>query len=75
MNRLVKFMNTWLGRIARILLGIAIMYAGYALVGGWVGVLVAIVGLLPIAFGIIGRCALEFLMPAQANAQASETKP
>lgn len=74
MNGLIKFMNTWIGRLARILLGVAIMYAGYTLVGGWVGVLVAVIGLLPIAFGIIGRCALEFFVPAQAKAQASETK-
>jgi hypothetical protein len=67
MNSLIHFMNTWIGRIARILLGVAIMYAGFALVGGWVGVVVAAIGLLPIAFGIIGHCALEFFVRAPAQ--------
>lgn len=61
MNALADLMNTVAGRAVRVLLGLALIYVGIAVLGGTTGMVVAVVGLLPIALGVSGRCLVEFL--------------
>ena len=64
MNGLVQFMNTWMGRLLRIVLGLALMYVGFVVMGASVlGIIVAIIGIVPILMGVIGRCLIEFILP------------
>ncbi len=63
MNALVNFMNTTVGRALRVVLGLALIYVGLALVGGTAGLIVAIIGLVPIAMGAWGHCLLELVAP------------
>ncbi len=68
MNALVNFMNTTLGRALRVVLGLALIYVGLALVGGTAGLIVAIIGLVPIAMGAWGHCLLEVVAPQAKRA-------
>ncbi len=68
MNALVEFMNTGAGRALRIVLGIALVYLGLAVVGGTAGLILAVVGLAPIVMGIWGRCLLELVAPKAHHA-------
>ncbi len=61
MNSLISFMQTYVGRAVRIILGLALVYAGLFIVGGAIGAIVTIVGLLPIAMGVWGPCLLGFV--------------
>ncbi|MDP2328560.1 MAG: DUF2892 domain-containing protein [Dehalococcoidia bacterium] len=63
MRALVSFMNGPIGRLARIGLGVALIAVGLGVVGGTGGMILAAVGLVPIALGVSGRCLLEFLAP------------
>ncbi len=67
MNGLIGFMRSLWGRALRVLLGVALIYVGLAVVGGTVGIVVAIIGLLPIAMGVWGPCLIEFVLPKQQN--------
>lgn len=63
MNGLVAFMNSAVGRILRIVIGLVLIYVGLfgsmqGLVGGYI---VAIIGLVPLALGLTGRCLLQSL--------------
>ena len=62
MKTLVNFMNSIAGRVARIALGLALVYVGLVSVGGTTGYVVAVIGLLPIALGLWGRCVLELVL-------------
>ena len=62
MKTLVNFMNSIAGRAARIALGLALVYVGLVSVGGTTGYVVAVIGLLPIALGLWGRCVLELVL-------------
>lgn len=62
MKTLVNFMNSIAGRAARIVLGLALVYVGLVSVGGTTGYVVAVIGLLPIALGLWGRCVLELVL-------------
>ena len=62
MKTLVNFMNSIAGRAARIVLGLALVYVGLVSVGGTTGYVVAVIGLLPIALGLRGRCVLELVL-------------
>ncbi len=66
MNGIISFMQSYFGRIVRVLLGLALIYAGVALVGGSLGIAIAIIGVLPIAMGIWGPCLLGFVKPSHA---------
>jgi hypothetical protein len=63
MRALVSFMNGPIGRVARIGLGVALIAVGFGVVGGTGGMILAAVGLVPIALGVSGHCLLEFLAP------------
>lgn len=68
MQNLIHFMNNWVGRFARIVLGLALIYVGLVVLGGTTGLLVAIVGLIPLVMGIVGRCLLQFVFPQSKHA-------
>ncbi len=69
MNGLIQFMNTTIGRLLRIVLGIVLLYVGLVTMGGTLaGYAVAVIGLLPIVMGIWGHCVLEFIFPQSKHA-------
>lgn len=61
MGAIANIMNTPAGRAIRVLLGIALIYVGLSVVGGTAGIVVAVVGVVPILLGVTGRCLTEFL--------------
>ena len=61
MSGLIKFMNSVTGRALRVLLGLVLIYLGLAVIGGTTGLVVAVIGLLPIAMGVWGKCLLQFV--------------
>jgi len=67
MKELINFMQSGWGRVLRVVLGLVLVYVGWVVLGGTVGIIVAIVGLLPIVMGIWGPCLLGFVFkPASA---------
>lgn len=61
MNSLLSFMpGTW-GRLLRIALGLLLIYVGLVSVGGAAGIVVAVIGVLPIVMGVWGPCLLGFI--------------
>ena len=61
MTGLIDFTRGTVGRILRVVLGLALIYIGLAIVGGTIGILVAVIGLLPIAMDVWGPCLLSFV--------------
>ena len=59
MLRIVELMNGTWGRLARIALGLVLVGYGLAVLGGTPGIALALLGLLPVALGVSGRCLLE----------------
>ncbi len=67
MSALINFMQNYAGRALRVILGLALIYIGFSIVGGTLGVVLAIVGILPIAMGVLGPCLLGFVFkPSRA---------
>ena len=58
MNGFVGFMQSWIGRLLRVLAGLALIAIGlFVMQGAW-GYLVAAVGLIPLFAGVVGVCLL-----------------
>ncbi len=53
--RIVQLMNSRAGRAARALAGLALIGTGAAL-GGAGGLVLAVIGLVPLAAGVVGAC-------------------
>lgn len=68
MNALINFMQGTAGRVLRVILGVALIYAGLFVMGGTLGIAVAVIGLLPIAMGIWGPCLLGFVFKQPKHA-------
>ncbi len=68
MNSLINFMQGGVGRVVRVILGLALIYVGLAVVGGTAGIIIAIIGLLPIAMGVWGPCLLGFIFKQPKHA-------
>jgi len=64
MNPFVKFMSSTTGRITRIVAGIALIALGLLVVQGVGGMILAIVGLLPLVAGLFDFCAFAPLFRA-----------
>ncbi len=60
MSTIINFMQNYAGRALRVILGLVLIYAGLFVLGGPLGIVLAIVGLLPIAMGLWGPCLLGF---------------
>jgi len=56
MNPFVKFMASTTGRIVRIVAGLALIGWGLLGLGGTAGLIVAIVGIVPLAAGVLDFC-------------------
>jgi hypothetical protein len=56
MNPFVSFMASTTGRIVRIIAGLALIAWGLAGLGGTAGILVAVVGAVPLAAGLFDFC-------------------
>jgi small-conductance mechanosensitive channel len=65
MSGFIGFMNGFWGRAIRIILGLVLIAFGLLTLGGTVGVIVALIGLIPLAMGLWGHCLLELVAPSQ----------
>ncbi len=65
--KFVEFMSSTTGRALRIVAGVALIAVGLAM-GGGAGVVVAVVGLVPLAAGVFNVCLLAPLFHAPFRA-------
>ena len=56
MNPFVKFMASAAGRVIRIAAGLALVLWGLMSIGGTTGVVVAVIGLVPLVAGLFDFC-------------------
>ena len=56
MNPFVKFMASTTGRVVRVVAGLALILWGLMGLGGTVGIIVAVVGAVPLLAGIFDFC-------------------
>lgn len=56
MNPFVTFMSSSAGRILRIVAGLALVVWGWFGLGGITGIIVAVIGLLPLLAGVFDIC-------------------
>jgi len=64
MNPFVKFMASTTGRIVRIVAGIALIAWGFLGLGGTTGVIVAVIGAVPLLAGLFDFCVFAPLFGA-----------
>ncbi|MGC8781828.1 MAG: YgaP family membrane protein [Anaerolineae bacterium] len=64
MHPFVKFMASTTGRAVRIVAGILLILIGLLLIKGTAGIIVAIIGLLPLAAGVFDFCVFAPLFGA-----------
>jgi hypothetical protein len=64
-----RFMSAWYGRLLRIVAGIVLIIVGLTVVGGTGGIILAVVGLVPLVAGIANVCVFAPLLggPFLAN--------
>ncbi len=58
-------------RILRVILGIALLVIGFAVMGGTAGVIVGLVGLVPLLTGLAGSCPVYSLLGLSSTKAAS----
>ena len=56
-----KFMSSGIGRLLRIVAGSALIYLGLAVVGGAGGIVVAVVGAVPLLAGLFDFCLIGWI--------------
>ena len=64
MNPFITFMASGAGRITRIVAGIALVAWGFLVLGGTAGVVVAVVGAVPLLAGLFDFCVFAPLFGA-----------
>jgi hypothetical protein len=64
MNPLIKFLATSAGRITRIIAGVALIMLGMLVVHGIGGIILAVVGLVPLVAGLFDFCVFAPLFGA-----------
>jgi hypothetical protein len=64
MNPFVKFMASTTGRIVRIVAGAALIVLGIWVIGGTAGVIVAVIGAVPLLAGVFDFCVFAPLFGA-----------
>ena len=69
MKKLFSFLASTVGRVVRIVVGLALIAAGLMLVQGTLGTVLAVVGVLPLAAGLFDVCLFAplFGMPFQGE--------
>ena len=58
MNGFVGFMQSWIGRLLRVVAGLALIAVGLFVMQGVWGYVVAAIGLIPLFAGVVGICLL-----------------
>lgn len=64
MNPFIKFMVSTAGRITRIVAGVALIAIGLLAIGGTGGIIVAVIGALPLVAGLFDFCVFAPLFGA-----------
>jgi hypothetical protein len=64
MNAFIKFMASPVGRVVRIVVGILLIAIGLWAVKGTAGIILAIIGLVPLAAGVFDFCLIAPLFGA-----------
>jgi hypothetical protein len=72
--KLIAFMNSWAGRLLRIVLGIIIFSIGFWVVRGPQGTMMSIMALIPLAGGIFDFCLMGLLMGYPVKGAAARQK-
>jgi hypothetical protein len=67
MNGFVTFMASTAGRVARIVAGLALIAVGLMMMGGTAGIVVAVIGLVPLAAGLFDFCLFAPLFGSPFN--------
>lgn len=70
----VSFMNSTAGRLLRIVAGIALILVGLLAIGGTGGVILAIVGLVPLAAGVFNFCLFGPLFGVSLRGSSAEDR-
>jgi hypothetical protein len=63
MTNVINFMDGLWGRALRIVVGVTLIACGLFVLGGTIGIILAIIGLVALVMGAIGRCLLELVGP------------
>jgi len=69
MNPFVKFLASPAGRVIRALAGIALIVWGLLGLGGMTGIVVAVIGVVPLAAGLFDFCVFAPLFGAPLSGQ------
>jgi len=56
-------------RVLRVIVGIVLVVVGFAVLNGTVGIVVGVIGLIPLATGLIGWCPLYTLFNLKTKKQ------
>jgi hypothetical protein len=62
--RFAQLMAGWGGRLVRIVIGVALIASGLGRIGGYGGLLLALIGLFPLAAGVFNFCLIAPLVGA-----------
>jgi Inner membrane protein YgaP-like, transmembrane domain len=73
MNPFVKFMSSTSGRITRIVAGVVLIALGLLVIHGVGGIILAVVGLLPLVAGLFDDCVFAPLFGAPLSGKKVRT--
>jgi hypothetical protein len=73
MNPVVKFMSSTVGRITRIIAGLALIALGLLVIQGLAGTILAVVGVLPLVAGLFDFCVFAPLFGAPMSGKQVRT--
>lgn len=68
MNGFVDFMNGVWGRLIRIALGVALIGYGLFGLGDTLGLIIAVIGVVPLGMGLWGHCLPELVIHREGHA-------
>jgi hypothetical protein len=69
MNYVIHFIQSTIGRLVRIIVGIALIVVGLLFISGTGGYVVAIIGLVPLFVGMAGICLIAPLFGYTLNGE------
>lgn len=59
-------------RVARVVLGVVLMIVGFGVIGGTAGIVIGIIGVVPLLTGAIGWCPIYSLINFRTNSEGSD---